>query len=62
VFTYSNVSGDSWSDIFILGSEQLLNHERAIVSLVRVLFASSYDAKFILKWFRKEGFVQAPIG
>ena len=41
--------------------DQLANTERAIVSLMRVPYAPYYDTKFILKWFRTEGFVQAPI-
>jgi len=41
--------------------EQLANHARAMVCRMRVPFAPYYDTKFILKWFRTEGFAQAPI-
>ena len=41
--------------------DQLVNHARAIVSLMWVPYTPYYDTKFILKSFRKERFVQAPI-
>ena len=43
------------------GSEELVNHQRAKVTPMRILFVSYDDIRFILKWFRKEDFVQVPI-
>jgi len=40
---------------------ELANHQRAIVTLMRVPFAPYYDTKFIFKWFRTENYVQPHI-